>query len=311
LYSCILCILCMLLSVGMDLLLLRSLVAVADTGSITEAADHIGLTQPALSRRLQQLEQHLGAELLSRGRKGAQLTEIGRLVESEARMLIARYDHLRDQVRAHQGLEGGTVRIGGGATAVSFVLPKAIAAFQRSHPAVRFQLKEAGSIEVTEDVLSSRLELGLVTLPVKTRDLTVWPLLTDRIVLVGPRWHPLAQSENRISASALEGMAFVGFEADTAVRQIIDAALREAGVAMNVVMELRSIPAILRMVATTGNLAFVSRLGVDSLEDVSEIEVKDLKVERELAVIARRGTALSPAAQAFATLLMDTAAAGR
>jgi DNA-binding transcriptional LysR family regulator len=301
----------MLLSVGMDLLLLRSLVAVADTGSITEAADHIGLTQPALSRRLQQLEQHLGAELLSRGRKGAQLTEIGRLVESEARMLIARYDHLRDQVRAHQGLEGGTVRIGGGATAVSFVLPKAIAAFQRSHPAVRFQLKEAGSIEVTEDVLSSRLELGLVTLPVKTRDLTVWPLLTDRIVLVGPRRHPLAQSENRISASALEGMAFVGFEADTAVRQIIDAALREAGVAMNVVMELRSIPAILRMVATTGNLAFVSRLGVDSLEDVSEIEVKDLKVERELAVIARRGTALSPAAQAFATLLMDAAAAGR
>lgn len=291
----------------MDLLLLRSLLAVADTGSITEAADRIGLTQPALSRRLQQLEEHLGAELLSRGRKGAQLTEIGRLVEREARILIARYDHLRDQVRAHQGLEGGTVRIGGGATAVSFVLPKAIAAFQRSHPGVRFQLKEAGSIEVAEDVLSSRLELGLVTLPVKTRDLTVWPLLTDRIVLVGPRGHPLAQGDNSINASALEGMAFVGFEADTAVRQIIDAALRDAGVAMNVVMELRSIPAILRMVATTGNLAFVSRLGVDSLEDVSEIEVRDLRIERELAVISRRGTSLSPAAQAFSALLREAA----
>ena len=91
-------------------------------------------------------------------------------------------------------------------------------------------------------------------------------------------------------------MAFVGFEADTAVRQIIDAALREAGVAMNVVMELRSIPAILRMVATTGNLAFVSRLGVDSLEEVTEIDVRDLRIERELAVISRRGTSLSPAA---------------
>lgn len=300
----------MLLLSTMDLLLLRSLVAVADTGSITEAADRIGLTQPALSRRLQQLEEHLGAELLSRGRKGAQLTEIGRLVESEARILIARYDHLRDQVRAHQGLEGGTVRIGGGATAVSFVLPKAIATFQRAHPVVRFQLKEAGSIEVAEDVLSGRLELGLVTLPVKTRDLTVWPLLTDRIVLVGPQHHPLAQGGGSISASALEGMAFVGFEADTAVRQIIDAALRDAGVAMNVVMELRSIPAILRMVATTGNLAFVSRLGVDSLEDVNEIDVKDLRIERELAVIARRGAALSPAAQAFASLLREAAPTG-
>jgi DNA-binding transcriptional LysR family regulator len=290
----------------MDLLLLRSLLAVADTGSITEAADRIGLTQPALSRRLQQLEEHLGAELLTRGRKGAHLTEIGRLVANEARILVARYDHLRDQVRAHQGLEGGTVRIGGGATAVSFVLPKAIASFQRAHPGIRFQLKEAGSIEVTEDVLSGRLELGLVTLPVKARELTVWPLLTDRIVLVGPRQHPLAQ-DGSISANALDGLAFVGFEADTAVRQIIDAALRDAGVEMNVVMELRSIPAILRMVATTGNLAFVSRLGVDSFEEVSEIEVRDLRIERELAVIARRGAALSPAAQTFAARLREAA----
>jgi DNA-binding transcriptional LysR family regulator len=286
----------------MDLLLMRSLVAVADTGSITEAADRIGLTQPALSRRLQQLEEHFGAELLTRGRKGVQLTEIGRLVESEARILIARYDHLRDQVKAHQGLEGGTVRIGGGATAVSFLLPKAIASFQSSHPAVKFQLKEAGSNEVAKDVINGHLELGLVTMPVKNRELNVWPLLTDRIVLVGPKQHPLAK-KRCISASALDGISFVGFEADTAVRQIIDATLRDAGVEMHVVMELRSIPAILRMVATTGNLAFVSKLGVDSLEDVAEIDVKDLKIERELAVIVRRGSALSPAALAFADLL--------
>ncbi|MCG7869626.1 MAG: LysR family transcriptional regulator substrate-binding protein, partial [Candidatus Thiodiazotropha taylori] len=91
---------------------------------------------------------------------------------------------------------------------------------------------------------------------------------------------------------------------------IIDATLRDAGVTMNVVMELRSIPAILRMVATTGNLAFVSQLGVDSLEDVAEIEVRDFKVERELAVIARRGSTLSPAAQAFADLLRGAVVEG-
>lgn len=288
----------------MDLQRLRSLLAVADTGSITEAADRVGVTQPALSRRLQQLEEHLGAELLSRGRKGAELTEIGRLVESEARILVNRYDHLREQVRAHQGLEGGTVRIGGGATAVSFLLPKAIASFQQHHPGVRFHLKEAGSIEVAEDVISGDLELGLVTLPIQDRELSLWPLLTDRIVLVGPSNHPLTK-QKRIQADALDGLSFVGFEADTAVRQIIDATLREAGVEMNVVMELRSIPAILRMVATTGNLAFVSRLGVDSLGEVKEIDVKNLRIERELAVIAKRGSTLSPGAQAFAKLLRE------
>ncbi|MES9991901.1 MAG: LysR substrate-binding domain-containing protein [Candidatus Thiodiazotropha sp.] len=288
----------------MDLMLLRSLLAVADFGTITEAADRIGLTQPALSRRLQQLEAHFGAELLTTGRKGAQLTEIGRLVEQEARILVSRFDRLREQVREHQGLEGGTVRIGGGATAVSFVLPKAIAEFRQDHPGVRFQLKEAGSIEVAEDVISGRLELGLVTLPVQTRELQIWPLITDRIVLVAPKDHPLAR-QGEIDAKALDGLAFVGFEADTAVRQIIDAALRDAGVEMNVVMELRSIPAILRMVATTGNLAFVSRMGVDTLAGVCEIEVAGLQIARELAVIAKRGSSLSPAALAFSSLLRE------
>lgn len=286
----------------MDLQLLRTLLAVADTGSITEAADRIGVTQPALSRRIQQLEGYLGATLLARGRKGTGLTEIGRLVEREARVLVDRYDQLREQVRAQQGLEGGTVRIGGGATAVSFVLPRAIAAFQRDYPAVRFQLKEAGSSEVAQDVLSGRLELGLVTLPIQSRELTIEPLFTDRVVLVAPRDHPLAK-RGCIETRELEGATFVGFEADTAVRQIIEAALRDAGVEMNVVMELRSIPAILRMVATTGNLAFVSQLGVATFEEVREVRVRGLKIERELAVIAKRGNVLSPAAQKFAARL--------
>ena len=64
-------------------------------------------------------------------------------------------------------------------------------------------------------------------------------------------------------------------------------------------MELRSIPAILRMVSTTGNLAFVSQLGMAQQNDVIAVAVQGLRIERRLAVIARRGVALSPAAGAF------------
>ena len=129
----------------MDLTLIRSFLAVAETGAITEAAERIGITQPALSRRLQQFEDHLGVPLMVRGRKGATLTEIGRLVQSEAQAILARYEHMQEMVNSHQRLEGGTVRIGGGATAVSYMLPEAIAAFQAAHPQVRFQMREAGS----------------------------------------------------------------------------------------------------------------------------------------------------------------------
>lgn len=286
----------------MDLTLLRSFLAVADAGAITEAADRIGVSQPALTRRIQQLEGCLGAELLARGRKGVELTEIGRMVEAEARSLVSRYDQLREQVSARQNLGGGSVRIGGGATAVSFVLPRAIARFQDAYPAIRFQLREAGSAEVAMDVISGRLELGLVTLPVQARELDVQPFMDDRIVLVARQDHPLAKGQ-QVAVSELAGLAFVGFEAGSAIRQIIDSALRDAGVEMNVVMELRSIPAILRMVATTGNLAFVSQLGVETRGEVREVPVRGLEIKRRLAVIARRGSRLSPAAHAFARRL--------
>ena len=147
----------------MDLSLLRSLVTVADAGAITEAAGRLGITQPALTRRIQQLEQEFGAELLSRSRKGAELTELGRLVEREARLLIDRYDALKQEVASHSNVEGGTVRIGGGATAVSFLLPDAIASYQRAHPRVHFHVKEASSSEIASDVADGHLELGLVT----------------------------------------------------------------------------------------------------------------------------------------------------
>ena len=282
----------------MDLVLLRSFLAVADSGAITDAAERIGVTQPALSRRLQQLEDHLGVVLIERNRKGARLTEIGRLVFDEAKAITARYDQMRERIASHRQLQGGTVRIGGGATAVSFVLPQAIAAFRERHPEVRFQLREAGSSEVARDVVAGRLELGLVTLPVRDRELDVTPLITDRVVLVCRHDHPLTQ-RRRVRIADLADQPFVAFEAASALRQIIDGQLRRAGVEVNVVMELRSIPAILRMVVTTGNLAFVSRLGLETAGEVVELPVPGLRIERQLAVIARRGGSLSPAAVAF------------
>ncbi|HSG91413.1 MAG TPA: LysR substrate-binding domain-containing protein [Pseudomonadales bacterium] len=291
----------------MDLALLRSLLAVTDAGAITEAASRLGITQPALTRRIQHLEQEFGAELLSRSRKGAQLTELGRLVEQEARVLVDRYDSLKAEVASHSTVEGGTVRIGGGATAVSFVLPDAIAQFQRDFPRVHFHVKEASSSEIASDVANGRLELGLVTQPVRTAGLEIRPLLDDRIVLVAARDNPLS-SMPAVSVSDLDGRNFVGFEGGSAIRQIVDASLREAGVEINVVMELRSIPAIVRMVATTGSLAFVSQLGLHGQDLVREIDVRGLVITRRLALAWRKASSLSPAALRFAERLARTEA---
>jgi DNA-binding transcriptional LysR family regulator len=290
----------------MDLLLARSLVAVAQHGAITEAARALGLTQPALSRRIQQLESELGAPLLERSRKGVVLTEMGRLVEQESRVLIERYARMKEQVIAHQRLEAGVVRLGGGATAIEFVVPPAIARFQAAHPAIRFRVKEAGSREVENDVLDERLELGIVTLPTQSSELHVRPMRDDRIVLVAAKRHALA-GRRRVTAQSLAGQDYIGFEGGSAIRQIIDSTLRDLGVEMNVVMELRSIPAMLRMVETTGSLAFVSELAVPRQGAVRVVPIQGLNAVRRLALIDKRGRPLSPAAQQFAAVLLGSA----
>jgi len=274
---------------------LLTLSEVARRGSITAAARSLGLTQPAATRRLQLLEEEVGAPLLARGRKGVRLTETGRLVAAEGEALLERYDRLISDVRKLQRLELGTVRVGGGATAVSALLPAAIRRFRGLHRDIVFEVREAGSREIAAAVLREELELGLVTLPVQAEGLDLLPLVRDRIVLVAPKGHLF--SGRRVAPSALGGEALIGFEAGSAIRRLIDDALVRRGIAMHVVMELRSIQSILRMVDLGLGLAFVSSLGV--AKDTVVVDVPGLRIERTLAVATKRGRPLSAAAAAF------------
>lgn len=285
---------------------MRSLLAVAEHGVVTEAAAALGVSQSALSRRVAQLEEQLGAELLEREGRGVVLTEIGRLAVEEGKLLVQRYDRLRSQVKQYQELEAGVVRIGGGATAVGYLLPHAIAEFRKQHSGVVFQVREAGSRDIEEAVLRDELELGVVTAPTRSRELVARRLAQDRIVLVAARRHRLACSGS-VTAAELNAQNLVSFEAGTAVRLLVDAALRAAGIQVTVVMELRSVAAILKMVETTRGLAFVSELSVATLRrgsrSVVPLEVEGLDIVRELLLIQKPGRTLSPAARAFSRLV--------
>ena len=287
----------------MDLILTRSLLAVAREGTIGKAAKRLHISQSALSRRLQQLAEELGTELLSPSGRGVVLTEAGRLVATEGAVLVERFERMQAEIRAHMRLEAGTVRIGGGATAVSYMLPQAMARFRKRHPGMRFRLEEAGSREVEAAVLEDRVELGVVTLPVYAKELEVRPLVRDRIVLVAAAEHPLAK-QKRVVPADLAGQALIGFEGGSAIRRLIDEALRAAEVEVNVVMEVRSIAAILRLVESTASLAFVSEM---STEGRSVIDVRGLRIERELGLVTRRGRAISRAGLAFAEELAKSA----
>lgn len=282
----------------MELTPLRYFIAIAAAGHMTRAARTLGVTQPALSAALRKLEAEVGAALLHRTGRGVELTEAGRVFLAAAEDTVRRAEGAVRAVREVVGLERGSIRVGGGATATTYLLPRVVSAVRGAHPGLRFYVREAGSRAVAAAVLGGELDLGIVTLPLEqsmARDLVVVPLVEDELRLIVPARHALA-GKKQFKWQDLAGESVVAFEAGTAVREMIDRASAAAGVSLNVVMELRSIESIKQMVAAGIGVGFVSRFG---LREGEGLTCRDERLVRRLAIVRRSDRPASAAVAEF------------
>jgi DNA-binding transcriptional LysR family regulator len=287
----------------MELTPLRYFQAIARHQHLTRAARELGVTQPALSAMLKKLEKHVGTPLVHRSGRGVALTEPGKAFLAHAEEAIRRAEQAVQIAREMAGLQQGHIRVGAGATATGYILPRVIGAMRQVHPGLRFYIREAGSAAVAEAVASGELDLGIVTLPVHTTDdraVTTRPLIDDDLRLIVPPGHGLA-GKRSFRWSDLAGQPVVAFEAGSAVRELIDAAALAAGVELTVVMELRSIEAIRAMVAAGIGVGLVSRFAIPASEGLT---CRDSDLKRKLAIIKPAGRRLSPAAEAFEGMLL-------
>ncbi|WP_432723534.1 LysR substrate-binding domain-containing protein [Jeongeupia wiesaeckerbachi] len=165
----------------MEIRLLRAFVVLADCLHYGQAARRLCLTQPALTKQIRVLEDRLGAPLFVRGRHGAVLTGFGADFLAEASELLARADALDARARRMAQGEAGRLAIGFGLSSLQLA-PQHIAAFRRHHPDVEISLEDMSSAEQVDRLLTGRLQLGFVRLPVPA-PLASLPLLTDRLVL--------------------------------------------------------------------------------------------------------------------------------
>lgn len=265
---------------------------------MTRAARELGVTQPALSAMLKKLEGEVGAELLHRTGRGVEPTEAGRVFLQHAEDTLRRADAAVQAVRQLVGLETGSIRIGAGATATSYLLPSVVSAIRKKHPGLRFYIREAGSNAVAAAVASGELDLGIVTLPLQRPDerlLLATSLVEDELRLIVPPGHRLAGRKTFLWKD-LAGESMIGFEAGSAVREVIDRASLAAGVRLEVVMELRSIESIKQMVGAGIGVGFVSRFAVRSDQGLT---CKEAKLRRAMAIVRRADRASNPAASAF------------
>ena len=289
----------------MELTSLRQFIAVARAGHMTRAAQGLGLSQPTVSAAMRKLEEELGTELMHRTARGVVLTDAGAAFLQHAEAAVQQAEAGAAAVREIAGLGRGQIRIGGGATAVGYLLPSIIRRFRAEHPEIHVYLREAASREIAGAVARADLDLGLVTLPLHAtdeQDLIVIAERRDELRLAVPAGHALATKKSFRFAD-LADEPIIGFEAGSAIRRLIDDAGLRHGVELSTVMELRAIDIIIRMVRAGVGVAIVSALALEQqeqgAESVMSLACRDGTITRTLALVRRADFTPSPAAGAF------------
>lgn len=185
---------------------LRYFLQVAERGNFTRAAEDMGVSQPALSRSIQKLEEELGQPVFERKTRSVSLTEAGSLLQSRARQMLTILEDTKAEI-ADDG-ESGRVRVGAIPTIAPYFLPRILQQFADRHPKATLVVQESTTDVLLKGLTQGEIDLAILALPVPAKYLEVEVLFEEELLLVLPPHHPLAELE-KIRLSDVEPYPFV------------------------------------------------------------------------------------------------------
>jgi len=281
----------------LNLTQLQTFVQVVAAGSFSAAADCLGLSQPAVSLQIRQLERRLGLKLLERLGRSLKPTTAGAILLDHAERIQDSVDQALQALASHGEVITGRVAIGTGATACIHLLPPLLGQLRLRFPQLDVRVSTGNTLDVLRAVEDNRLDLGLVTLPASGRNLQVEPLLDDAFVALLPPSSPLPQ--RTLTPQDLDETPLLAFETGSSTRLLIDDWFRRAGQASRPVMELGSIEALKELVAAGLGYSLVPGIAVATEHHRRGLRVQTLAPEltRTLALVLRRDKPLSRALQ--------------
>jgi DNA-binding transcriptional LysR family regulator len=190
----------------MKLSQLRNFVAVVEAGTVRQASRNLNLSQSSISKSLQQLEDELGAEMLHRGARGVTPTAAGKAVLSRAKTIEAELRHARNDVQTIRGAEAGEIRVSASPAVAMGLLPRAIVAFKRSRPRVKFSISEDVYPDMLPAIRTGDLDLAVCLVPGRPREesLSFVSLVKDRVAPAVRADHPLIGARRLTLADLLD-----------------------------------------------------------------------------------------------------------
>lgn len=258
----------------MELRHLRYFLAVATSQNFTKASEALHVSQPSLSVQIKNLEEELGTRLFDRLGRTIALTQAGSIFRDHAERALREVEQAAQLIRELDGAQRGRLIVGTLATVNSYLIPPLVSQFKQRFPAVHLQVHSQPSAEIVAGLLTNRLDLGLCLLPVPQDQLTTIPLFDERLVLVAPAQHRLAQS--RLRMRDLGGLPLVLMPADYCLRKMVEEECALAGVTTQVVLEMTSPEGILQAVTEGAGLTILPELYVRQRLVRSKLRMIDL-----------------------------------
>jgi DNA-binding transcriptional LysR family regulator len=288
----------------MDTRQLAAFCAVVERRSFSQAAEQLGVTQPAVSLQIRSLEKRLGLQLLDRSGRRVEPTDAGRRLYRSAQRLLAAEEQLLGELGEEvEGELAGRLEIGASTGPGGIVLPVVLAEFQQRHPGVHVALAVSDTQRVVEQVARRELELGVVGAARRHRGVVFEPFFRDEVVLAVPGGHRFAGK--RVTLDELKHEPLVLMQEGAGVRQVIDDELREAGVRLrdlDVRLELGLQESARSAVIAGFGVTFISRSAIEAdvaAGTVAVAQVEGLEPSREISLVRSSGRAETRVAQAF------------
>jgi len=288
----------------MDTRQLAAFCAVVERRSFSQAADRLGVTQPAVSLQVRGLEKRLGTQLLDRSGRRVEPTEAGwRLYRGAQRMLALEDQLVADVAASGEGALAGDLVLGASTGPAAVAIPVALAEFQRQNPDVRVYLTVSDTHSVVERVAARELELGIVGAARRHRGVRFEPFFSDQVILACPPGHAFAG--RTITLDELREETLILMQDGAGVRQVVEDALRRQGVRLrdlDVRLELGLQESVRRAVEAGYGVTFISRTAVEADlagGRLAEARVEGLEVTRQISLASATGRARTRVADAF------------
>jgi DNA-binding transcriptional LysR family regulator len=288
----------------MDTRQLAAFCAVVERRSFSQAAERLGVTQPAVSLQVRALEKRLGTQLLDRSGRRVEPTEAGWRLYRGAQRMLTLEDQLVAEVSASaEGALAGDLVLGASTGPAAVAIPVALAEFQRQNPDVRVYLTVSDTHSVVERVAARELELGIVGAARRHRGVRFEPFFSDQVILACPPGHAFAG--RTVSLDELRQETLILMQDGAGVRQVVEDALRRQGVKLrdlDVRLELGLQESVRRAVEAGYGVTFISRTAVEADlagGRLAEARVEGLDVTREISLASATGRARTRVADAF------------